>query len=202
VDTNQYIHIHAYIYKDIHNEANNINNNRNRNKTNINIIMHPNDTSPNPTTSNNNNSNSNTNNTNNNNTGTTAITTNRMDVETLHIILQQSFAIETSIRQPAEEYIRNLKHIPGATILLLQVVAEKQVCLYLCIYVCICVYIMCGEVWCGVVWCGCMYLLYHIRNYISTCVYIQLTQRLAFFYHHCDYHYRYDMKYDKPQRFN
>ena len=50
-----------------------------------------------------------------------------MDVEQLHVILQQSFASEASIRQPAEEIIRHLKHIPGATVLLLQVVSEKQV---------------------------------------------------------------------------
>ena len=50
-----------------------------------------------------------------------------MDVEQLHIILQQSFASEANLRKPAEEMIRHLKHIPGATVLLLQVVSEQQV---------------------------------------------------------------------------
>ena len=50
-----------------------------------------------------------------------------MDVEQLHVILQQSFASEASVRQPAEEIIRHLKHVQGATVLLLQVVSEKQV---------------------------------------------------------------------------
>ena len=50
-----------------------------------------------------------------------------LDVEQLHVILQQSFASEANMRQPAEEIIRHLKHIPGATVLLLQVVSEKQV---------------------------------------------------------------------------
>ena len=50
-----------------------------------------------------------------------------MDVEQLHLILQQSFASEANIRKPAEDIIRHLKHVPGATVLLLQVVSEKQV---------------------------------------------------------------------------
>jgi hypothetical protein len=50
-----------------------------------------------------------------------------MDVEQLHLILQQSFASDANLRQPAEEIIRHLKHVTGATVLLLQVVSEKQV---------------------------------------------------------------------------
>ena len=50
-----------------------------------------------------------------------------MDVEQLHVVLQQSFSPDSTLRVPAEETIRNLKHIKGATTLLLQVAAEKQV---------------------------------------------------------------------------
>jgi hypothetical protein len=50
-----------------------------------------------------------------------------MDVEQLHIVLQQSFSPDVNLRGPAEETIRNLKHIKAATVLLLQVAAEKQV---------------------------------------------------------------------------
>jgi hypothetical protein len=50
-----------------------------------------------------------------------------MDVEQLHVVLQQSFSPDANLRVPAEETIRNLKHIKGATTLLLQVAAEKQV---------------------------------------------------------------------------
>lgn len=50
-----------------------------------------------------------------------------MDVEQLHIVLQQSFSADALIRKPAEETIRNLKNIPGSVQLLLQVAAEKQV---------------------------------------------------------------------------
>ena len=50
-----------------------------------------------------------------------------MDVEQLHVVLQQSFSPDATLRLPAEETIRNLKNLPGATILLLQVAAEKQV---------------------------------------------------------------------------
>jgi hypothetical protein len=53
-----------------------------------------------------------------------------MDVEKLHIVLQQSFSPDATLRDPAEETIRNLKHIKGATIMLLQVTAEKQVGFY------------------------------------------------------------------------
>jgi hypothetical protein len=50
-----------------------------------------------------------------------------MDVEQLHIVLQQSFSPDIHLRGPAEETIRNLKQIKGATTLLLQIAAEKQV---------------------------------------------------------------------------
>jgi hypothetical protein len=50
-----------------------------------------------------------------------------MDVEQLHIVLQQSFSAEAAVRNPAEAIIKNLKNLPGAVVLLLQVAAEKQV---------------------------------------------------------------------------
>ena len=50
-----------------------------------------------------------------------------MDVEQLHVVLQQSFSPDANLRVPAEETIRNLKHVKGSTSLLLQVAAEKQV---------------------------------------------------------------------------
>jgi len=50
-----------------------------------------------------------------------------MDVEQLHVVLQQSFSADAAARKPAEETIRNLKNLPGAVQLLLQVAAEKQV---------------------------------------------------------------------------
>ena len=50
-----------------------------------------------------------------------------MDVEQLHVVLQQSFSPDSNLRVPAEATIRNLKHIKGSTVLLLQVAAEKQV---------------------------------------------------------------------------
>lgn len=49
-----------------------------------------------------------------------------MDVEQLHIVLQQSFSPDVNLRLPAEETIRNLKNLKGSTILLLQVAAETQ----------------------------------------------------------------------------
>ena len=54
-----------------------------------------------------------------------------MDVETLHVVLQQSFSPDANLRVPAEATIRNLKHIKGTTVLLLQVAAEKQVSMLL-----------------------------------------------------------------------
>ena len=59
-----------------------------------------------------------------------------MDVEQLHVVLQQSFSPDANLRVPAEATIRNLKHTKGSTVLLLQVVSEKQVsefCLFVCL---------------------------------------------------------------------
>jgi hypothetical protein len=50
-----------------------------------------------------------------------------MDTEALHVALQQSFSPDARLRDPAEELIKNLRHIRGATSMLLQVTAEKQV---------------------------------------------------------------------------
>jgi len=50
-----------------------------------------------------------------------------MNTEALHITLQQSFSPDANLRRPAESAIKNLKHVAGATTMLLQVVAEKQV---------------------------------------------------------------------------
>lgn len=50
-----------------------------------------------------------------------------MNVESLHVTLQQSFSADANLRSPAEDAIRNLKHVQGATVMLLQVAAEKQV---------------------------------------------------------------------------
>ena len=52
-----------------------------------------------------------------------------MDVEQLHVVLQQSFCADANLRGPAESTIRNLKHTKGSTVLLLQVAAEKKVSL-------------------------------------------------------------------------
>jgi importin-7 len=50
-----------------------------------------------------------------------------MDVDQLHLVLQNSFSPDAAIRNPAEETIRNLKNLSGAAPTLLQVAAEKQV---------------------------------------------------------------------------
>ena len=50
-----------------------------------------------------------------------------MDTEALHIALQQSFSADANLRDPAEKIIKNLRHVQGATTMLLQVTAEKQV---------------------------------------------------------------------------
>jgi hypothetical protein len=50
-----------------------------------------------------------------------------MNVEALHVTLQQSFSADASLRTPAEATIKNLKHVAGAAPMLLQVTAEKQV---------------------------------------------------------------------------
>lgn len=59
-----------------------------------------------------------------------------MNVEELHLVLQQSFSPDAAIRNPAETAIRNLKHIPGAVPALLRVASEIQVrgCYYCCLY--------------------------------------------------------------------
>ena len=66
---------------------------------------------------------------NSNNNNTQRPTAMTMDVEQLHVVLQQSFSADGNLRLPAEETIRNLKHVKGSTSLLLQVAAEKQVSL-------------------------------------------------------------------------
>ena len=50
-----------------------------------------------------------------------------MNTETLHVALQQSFSPDASLRDPAEATIKNLKNVPGASSMLLQVASEKQV---------------------------------------------------------------------------
>mmetsp|Transcript_46986 Transcript_46986/g.69588 ORF Transcript_46986/g.69588 Transcript_46986/m.69588 type:complete len:1060 (+) Transcript_46986:78-3257(+) len=50
-----------------------------------------------------------------------------MDVEALHVALQQSFSPDANVRDPAEKTIKNLKYVPGATTMLIQVTNEKQV---------------------------------------------------------------------------
>lgn len=50
-----------------------------------------------------------------------------MDAEQLHVVLQQSFSADATVRKPAEDTIRNLKNLSGSVVLLLQVAAEKQV---------------------------------------------------------------------------
>ena len=50
-----------------------------------------------------------------------------MDTQALHVALQASFSADAAIRAPAEHTIKNLKHVPGSTVMLLQVAAERQV---------------------------------------------------------------------------
>ena len=50
-----------------------------------------------------------------------------MNVEALHISLQQSFSPDKNVREPAEEIIKNLKYVNGSTVLLIQIAAENQV---------------------------------------------------------------------------
>lgn len=50
-----------------------------------------------------------------------------MNVEALHVALQQSFHPDAIIRDPAEKMVQHLKYVNGATVMLLQVAAEKQV---------------------------------------------------------------------------
>ena len=60
-----------------------------------------------------------------------------MDVEQLHVVLQQSFSADAAIRKPAEDIVRNLKNLPGSVVLLLQVAAEKQVRCWLWLRCCL-----------------------------------------------------------------
>lgn len=53
--------------------------------------------------------------------------TEEMNTEALHIVLQQSFSPDAALRDPAERTIANLKNVKGASVMLLQVAAEKQV---------------------------------------------------------------------------
>lgn len=57
-----------------------------------------------------------------------------MDTEALHLVLQQSFSPDANLRGPAEATIRNLKHVDGASVMLLQVAGEKQVSDVILIY--------------------------------------------------------------------
>jgi hypothetical protein len=45
----------------------------------------------------------------------------------LHIALQQSFSPDPNLRLPAEQAIKNLKHVPGSPKMLLEIANEKQV---------------------------------------------------------------------------
>ena len=63
---------------------------------------------------------------------------NRIDltqVEALHVALQQSFAPDSSIRDPAEASIRQFKFVPGASQMLLRITEEKQVRFVWCAHV-------------------------------------------------------------------
>ena len=48
-------------------------------------------------------------------------------VESLHVALQQSFSPDRHVRDPAEVSIKQLKFVPGATQMLIQIAQEKQV---------------------------------------------------------------------------
>ena len=48
-------------------------------------------------------------------------------VEALHVALQQSFSPDRHVRDPAEVSIKQLKFVPGATQMLIQIAQEKQV---------------------------------------------------------------------------
>lgn len=60
-------------------------------------------------------------------TTSTMASSEQMNTEALHVVLQQSFSPDASLRDPAEKTIANLKNIPGAAGMLLQVASEKQV---------------------------------------------------------------------------
>uniref|UniRef100_A0A7S3QJN0 Importin N-terminal domain-containing protein n=1 Tax=Chaetoceros debilis TaxID=122233 RepID=A0A7S3QJN0_9STRA len=50
-----------------------------------------------------------------------------MNTEALHVALQQSFSPDANLRLPAEKNIKNLKNVPGAAKMLLEIAAEQQV---------------------------------------------------------------------------
>jgi len=50
-----------------------------------------------------------------------------MNTEALHLALQQSFSPDANLRLPSEETIKNLKFLPGAPKMLLEIASEKQV---------------------------------------------------------------------------
>ena len=50
-----------------------------------------------------------------------------MNTENLHVALQQSFSPDPNLRLPAEQTIKNLKHVPGSPKMLLEIATEKQV---------------------------------------------------------------------------
>jgi importin-7 len=70
-----------------------------------------------------------------------------MDVEQLYQVLQQSFSPDANVRNPATETIKNLKSLPGATLMLLHVVAEKQARDSFLLFVCCWLVGMCWRGW-------------------------------------------------------
>ena len=50
-----------------------------------------------------------------------------MNTEDLHVALQQSFSPDANLRDPAEKLIKGLKYVGGASLMLVQIAAEKQV---------------------------------------------------------------------------
>lgn len=50
-----------------------------------------------------------------------------MNTEDLHIALKQSFSPDPALRLPAENLIKGLKHVEGASLMLLEIAAEKKV---------------------------------------------------------------------------
>lgn len=50
-----------------------------------------------------------------------------MNTEALHVALQQSFSPDANLRLPAEKNIKNLKNVPGAAKMLLEIATEQQV---------------------------------------------------------------------------
>jgi len=70
-----------------------------------------------------------------------------MNVEALHVALQQSFSPDGSIRDPAEEIVKNLKYVNGSTGLLIQIASEKQVQYEVRQAACIQIKNICRECW-------------------------------------------------------